>query len=153
MPPRSATALLQEAQELLNANDLAGAKERYERVLRLDSSAALAYVGLGQIAFQRNFLDDAAALFEEAYDIALEERGGELPSKLAWTPRNEPLLRAMHGRGLVSYRRGDTRDARTWFEQLLQLNAKDEQGVRYFLDAMDAGTSWARMSGDGAPSA
>lgn len=137
---------LARAQELLNANDFAGAKDLYDAILKRDSTCALAYVGLGQVAYAKGFLDDAAALMDEAFEVELDERfEGVLPRRLAWNATNEPLLRALHGQGMAAFRQGNAPLARERFELLLKLNPSDEQGAAYFLDAITNKRSWADM--------
>jgi len=133
------------AQEALNANDLAGAKTLYERIIKRDSGNPLAFAGLGQVAYQKGYLDDAEALFEEAYELGLEAFDGEMPKKLPWNQKNEGLLRAIHGRGMIAYRKNQTEDARHWFELLLKLNPADQQGAHFFADAIKRGKKWAEM--------
>lgn len=149
MPTKKQPSIVDElarGQELLNAGDSAGAKACFDAVLKRDSACGLAYVGLGQVAFAKGFLDDAAALMDEAYEVVLEEEyDGALPDRLPWTPAAEPLLRAIHGQGMVAYRRGDADAARERFALLKRLNPSDEQGAAFFLDAIAKKRSWADM--------
>ncbi len=133
---------LARAQDALNTNDLATAKALYESVIRRDPTKGLAYVGLGQVAYQSGFLDDAAAFMDEAYDICLDEHDGIPPRKASWSPKNEPLLRAIHGQGLIAYRQGDSARAIDRFTLLLRLNPSDEQGAAILLAGVESGKSW-----------
>ncbi len=55
---------------------------------------------------------------------------------------NRPYLRCMHSYGLCLWRLGHFDDAASVFKRMLWLNPSDNQGVRFLIDDVRAGTPW-----------
>lgn len=55
---------------------------------------------------------------------------------------NRPFLRCIHGYGLCLWRLGHFDDAERVFDRMLWLNPSDNQGVRFLIDDVRAGTAW-----------
>ncbi|OHD74920.1 MAG: hypothetical protein A2177_11140 [Spirochaetes bacterium RBG_13_68_11] len=55
---------------------------------------------------------------------------------------NRPFLRCMHGFGLCLWRLGRFEEAGRIFDRMLWLNPADNQGVRFVIDEVRAGTAW-----------
>lgn len=138
--------VLAAAEKDLEQGDLIAARNKYETILGLDSTNVEAYLGLGQIAFQRGFVDDAEILFGEAYEVGLEKFSGELPKSLSWDKEEErSILKSLHGQGLVAYRKGDISSASKWFDSYISLNPADDLGANYFIEAIQKNRKWHEL--------
>lgn len=123
------------------------AEEAFLGVLTGDPHHAGALNGLGTVYFHEKRLDDAEAMHEKALKAALRFFKGKMPTHADWdAPHDRTLLRALHGLALVSYRRGDTKDAKKRFDDLLKLNPKDNTGARFLLEDIRKGrTRWDKQ--------
>ena len=67
---------------------------------------------------------------------------------LLWGPiYNRPFLRCLHGHALCLWRLGKLADAQQVFARILALNPPDNQGVRFLLEDVRLGRSWAKACG------
>lgn len=70
-------------------------------------------------------------------------RGEDFDGLLPWGwIDNRPFLRCMHGYGLCLWRLKRFEEAARIFDRMLWLNPSDNQGVRFLIDEVKAGTSW-----------
>lgn len=118
----------------LQSGAMSEAEEAFLGVLAGDPQHADALNGLGTVYFQEKRLDDAWSLHEKAEKEALKFFKNKMPTHLDWnSPHDRSLIRSMHSLALVSYRRGDTKDAAQRFNDLLKLNPKDNTGTKFLL--------------------
>lgn len=118
----------------LQSGMMSEAEEAFLGVLVGDPHHADAMNGLGTIAFHEKRLDDAETMHAKARAEALKPFKGKMPDHVDWeAPHDRSLLRALHGLALVAYRRGDTKEAEKRFEELLELNPKDNTGAKFLL--------------------
>ncbi|MFJ8755341.1 hypothetical protein ACIREO_39445 [Streptomyces sp. NPDC102441] len=106
---------------------------------------------LGSEAVDRAGVDDSA-VFEALghYQTAVAVAELSLPPAfngvLAWGElNNRPFHRAMHGLGLTWWRLGEHAKAATVFSNSLWTNPGDNQGIRYLIRQVQAGTPWAQV--------
>lgn len=145
LPPQEIEHLFIAGWAALQAGALSEAEEAFLGVLATDPDHADALNGLGTVAFHEKRLDEAEALHEKAYGIALKfYKGKKLPTHVDWgSAHDRTLLRAMHGQALVAFRRGDVKEAEKRFNAILKLNPKDNTGVRFLLADIKKGRkSW-----------
>lgn len=128
----------------LQSGMLSEAEEAFIGVLAGDPHHVDALNGLGTVAFHEKRLDEAQAMHEKALKEALKAFKGAMPTHVDWNaPHDRALLRALHGLALVSYRRGDVKDAEKRFKELVELNPKDNTGARFLLEDIRKGrTRW-----------
>ncbi|MBI3115396.1 MAG: tetratricopeptide repeat protein [Candidatus Kerfeldbacteria bacterium] len=104
-----------------------------------------AIAGLGQVAYERGELAVAAREFDRAVTLAKQQLGGDWPTKLRYSdPTERSYLRALHGVGLVLYRRGNAAAAQETFTFERQLDPADHQGSRFLLAKIKRGQAWGR---------
>jgi Flp pilus assembly protein TadD len=144
LPPQEIEHLFAAGWAALQSGMNSEAEEAFLGVLTGDPHHADALNGLGTVYFHEKRLDDAQAMHEKALKEALKPFKGKMPTHAEWeAPHDRTLLRALHGLALVSYRRGDTKDAKKRFDDLLALNPKDNTGARFLLEDIRKGrTRW-----------
>lgn len=134
LPPQEIEHLFAAGWAALQSGMNSEAEEAFLGVLAGDPHHADALNGLGTVYFHEKRLDDAEAMHEKALAQALKFFKGKAPTHVDWqSPHDRSLLRAYHGLALVSYRRGDTKDAEKRFNDLLKLNPKDNTGAKFLL--------------------
>lgn len=128
----------------LQSGMLSEAEEAFIGVLAGDPHHVDALNGLGTVAFHEKRLDEAQAMHEKALAQAMKAFKGKMPTHVDWSaPHDRGLLRALHGLALVSYRRGDAKDAERRFRDLIRLNPADNTGARFLLEDIRKGrTRW-----------
>lgn len=118
----------------LQTGPLSDAEEAFLGVLAVDPSHADALNALGTVYFHEKRLDDAWGLHEKARQVTMKFFKGKTPTHLDWnSPHDKSLIRSLHSLALVSYRRGETKDAEKRFSDLLKLNPKDNTGAKLLL--------------------
>ncbi|MFV2081968.1 MAG: tetratricopeptide repeat protein, partial [bacterium] len=60
---------------------------------------------------------------------------------------NRPFLRCMHSYGLCLWQLGRFEEAARIFDRMLWLNPSDNQGVRFLIEEVRAGTGWEESEG------
>jgi len=134
LPPQEIEHLFAAGWAALQSGMNSEAEEAFLGVLAGDPHHADALNGLGTVYFHEKRLDDAEAMYGKALKQALKFFNGKTPAHVDWvSPHDRSLLRAYHGLALVSYRRGDTKDAEKRFNELLKLNPKDNTGAKFLL--------------------
>jgi tetratricopeptide (TPR) repeat protein len=100
--------------------------------LERDSECSLARVELADADFQQGNWKNCLAGYEEIISREMP-RWQEQPA-VWWTDREtRPFLRSLYGRAMTLWHEGHHLDAASQFEALLAFNAKDNQGVRFFI--------------------
>jgi hypothetical protein len=128
--------------ELKDNGDPLGAKKILMDICQDDLRSLDAHAHLGNFLF-----DSMPAKAIRHYEVGL--RIGELSLSddfngvLHWgLIDNRPFLRCIHGYGLCLWRLGHFDDAERVFDRMLWLNPSDNQGVRFLIDDVRAGTAW-----------
>jgi hypothetical protein len=113
---------------------------------RADLRCLDAHAHLGNLFFNG---DPEHALRHYAVGVGIGELslGEDFDGVLQWGfIDNRPFLRCMHGFGLSLWRLGRHDDAAAIFDRMLWLNPSDNQGVRFLIDEVRAGTAWKEDS-------
>ncbi len=140
LPPQEIEHLYSAGWAALQKNLLSEAEESFLGVLAADADHVDALNGLGTVYFHEKRLDESESLYAKALKRSLNFYGGAMPDHVDWqAPHDRALLRALHGLALVSYRRGDVKDAGRRFAQLMKLNPKDDTGARFMLEDIKRG--------------
>lgn len=151
IPPQEVEHLFAAGWAALQGGSLSEAEESFLGVLVAAPTHVDALNGLGTVYFHEKRLDEAQACHEKALKQALgfygtlpAGRQGKKPDHVDWdAPHDRALVRAMHGLALVSFRRGDLKDAEKRFSDLIKLNPKDNTGAKLLLNDIRKGRkSW-----------
>jgi hypothetical protein len=103
---------------------------------------------LGSDAFARaetdnSALSEALGFYQTAVAVAELSLPSAFSGVLAWSELdNRPFHRALHGLGLTWWQLGDTEKAAAVFGNSLWTNPDDNQGIRYLIGQVKAGTPW-----------
>jgi tetratricopeptide (TPR) repeat protein len=135
-----------ESTELPERNDIASglvntalrvrSAQKKMALLRLalehDPDCAAARVELADADFQRGNWKNCLAAYDELISREMPRWHGLAPN---WWAELEtrPVLRAFYGRGMTLWHQGHHGHAAEQFENLLELNKRDNQGVRFFI--------------------
>jgi len=133
---------------ITQSNDLKDAGDRLEaeRILmelcQSDLRCLDAHAHLGNLAFESR-PKDAIRHYEVGLRIGELSLGDGFDGVLLWGHiDNRPFLRCMHSYGLCLWRVGRFNEAERVFDRMLWLNPSDNQGVRFLIDDVRAGTAW-----------
>ena len=133
---------------ITRSNDLKNAGQRADAVKILmdlcqaDLRCLDAHSHLGNFFFDHS-PQDAIRHYEVGFRIGKLSLGNDFNGVLLWGHiDNRPFLRCMHGYGLCLWRLGCFDEAERIFDQMLWLNASDNQGVRFLIDEVKAKRSW-----------
>lgn len=97
-----------------------------------DADCSSARIELADVEFQHGNWKACLAAYDEV--IAREYPHWESRHPEWWVAREtRPLLRALYGRAMTLWHQGRHADSAAQFEHLLSLNARDNQGVRFFI--------------------
>lgn len=97
-----------------------------------DADCSTARIELADVEFQNGNWKICLAAYEEVITREFPRWRERYPDW--WNNREtRPLLRAFYGRGMTLWHQGRHTEAATEFENLLSLNARDNQGVRFFI--------------------
>lgn len=136
------------------SNDLkeAGEWDEAERLLmealETDLRCLDAHAHLGNMVFDHR-PQQAAVHYEIGKAIGELSLGDDFDGVLPWgLVDNRPFLRCLHGYGLCLWRLGKVSEAERHFERMLWLDPSDNQGIRFLLDDVKKGLSWAETYGD-----
>ncbi len=100
--------------------------------LENDPDCAAARIELADIAFQNGNWKNCLAAYEELIAREMPRWQGLNPDW--WNePETRPVLRALYGRAMTLWHQGHHGRAAGQFERLLELNKRDNQGVRFFI--------------------
>jgi len=133
---------------ITESNDLKDAGDRLQPTKILmglcqsDLRCLDAHAHLGNFVFDST-PQDAIRHFEVGLRIGELSLGDGFDDVLLWGHiDNRPFLRCMHGYGLCLWRLGHFDAAESVFDRMLWLNPSDNQGVRFLIDDVRAGTEW-----------
>ncbi len=97
-----------------------------------DADCSTARIELADVEFQQGNWKLCLAAYDEVIARELPRWHDRHPEW--WTNREtRPLLRALYGRGMTLWHQGRHAEAAEQFENLLFLNRRDNQGVRFFI--------------------
>lgn len=131
-----------ESNELKSAGDFAGARRILMDLCQADLRCLDAHAHLGNFDFDRS-AEDAIHHYEVGVRIGELSLAPDFNGLLPWgLIDNRPFLRCMHGFGLCLWRLGRFEEAGRIFDRMLWLNPADNQGVRFVIDEVRAGTAW-----------
>jgi tetratricopeptide (TPR) repeat protein len=100
-----------------------------------DADCSSARIELADVEFQHGNWKLCLAAYEEV--IAREFPRWRERHPDWWNNREtRPLLRALYGRGMTLWHQGRHSEAAAEFENLLVLNSRDNQGVRFFISLL-----------------
>ena len=100
--------------------------------LERDADCSTARIELADVEFQNGNWKSCLASYDEVIARELPRWHDRHPEW--WTNREtRPLLRALYGRGMTLWHQGRHAEAAEQFENLLFLNTRDNQGVRFFI--------------------
>lgn len=134
---------LNDGWEDLNYGEVVLSRKIFREILKKVPECVDAYNGMGASYLEEGKLKDAHEYYKKAYELTLEQLGGKIPEELLWgILDNRPYLRAMHGLGLVLWRKKKVREAREIFETMFRINPNDNQGIRFILQALDEGLDY-----------
>jgi len=133
---------------ITESNDLKDAGNRPEAMKILmelcesDLRCLDAHAHLGNLAFD-TMPKDAIHHYEVGLRIGELSLDHGFDGVLPWGHiDNRPFLRCMHGFGLCLWRLGRFDEAERIFDRMLWINPSDNQGVRFLLKDIQAGTPW-----------
>jgi tetratricopeptide (TPR) repeat protein len=133
---------ISEAADFMGAGDYDGALQTLMNLCQIDLRCLDAHAHLGNFIFER-IPEIAIRHYEVGLRIGELSLGPDFEGLLPWGHiDNRPFLRCMHGYGLCLWRLSRFEDAGKIFERMLWLNPTDNQGVRYLIDDVRAGTAW-----------
>jgi tetratricopeptide (TPR) repeat protein len=128
--------------ELRDAGDLSDAKKILMEICQADLRSLDAHAHLGNFFFD-SMPEKAIRHCEVGLRIGEMSLGEDFDGVLHWgLIDNRPILRCMHGYGLCLWRLDQFEAADSVFERMLWLNPSDNQGVRFLIDDVQAGTAW-----------
>ena len=128
--------------ELKDDGDLLGAKRILMELCQADLRSLDAHAHLGNFFFD-NMPEKAIRHYEVGLRIGELSLGDGFNGVLHWgLIDNRPFLRSMHGYGLCLWRLDQFDAAESVFDRMLWLNPSDNQGVRFLIDDVRAGTAW-----------
>ena len=129
------------ANDLKDADDRAKAKEILMQLCRSDLRCLDAHAHLGNLIFD-SMPEKAICHYEVGLRIGELSLGvdglGRIDSDCIET---RPFLRCMQGYGLCLWRQDRFTEAERLFNRLLWLNPSDNQGIRFLIDDVRAGTA------------
>lgn len=100
--------------------------------LEHDPDSAAARIELADVDFQSGNWKNCLAAYEEVISREMPRWHGHSPSW--WSDlETRPVLRALYGRAMTLWHQGHHGHAAEQFEELLELNKRDNQGVRFFI--------------------
>jgi hypothetical protein len=128
--------------ELRDAGDLSGAKKILMEICQADLRSLDAHAHLGNFFFD-SMPEKAIRHYEVGLRIGELSLGKDFDGVLHWgLIDNRPFLRCMHGYGLCLWRLDQFETAEFVFERMPWLNPPDNQGARFLIDDVRAGTAW-----------
>jgi hypothetical protein len=131
--------------DLKDAGDPEGARQILMELCQADLRCLDAHAHLGNLVFDHS---PKAALRHFTVGVRIGELSlaTDFDGLLPWGHiDNRPFLRCLHGLGLCLWRLGRFAEAEPVFERLLWLNPSDNQGARFVIDAVRAGTGWEEL--------
>lgn len=131
-----------ESNDLKDAGDCKEAHKILMALCQSDLRCLDAHAHLGNFVFDSR-PKDAIRHYEVGLRIGEMSLGDEFDGVLLWGHiDNRPFLRCMHGYGLCLWRLGRFDEAGRVFDRMLWLNPSDNQGVRFLIEDLRAGTPW-----------
>ncbi len=137
-----------ESNDLKDAGDRKAALKILMELCQADLRCLDAHSHLGNFYFD-SFPGKAIRHYEMGLRIGELSLGPGFEGLLHWgLIDNRPFLRCMHGYGLCLWRLGRFGEAERIFNKMLWLNPSDNQGARFLIEDMNAGTPWEECQED-----
>ena len=130
------------SKDLRASGDRMAAKKLLMESCESDLRCLDAHAHLGNLVFEHS-PEDAIRHYEVGMRIGELALGDGFDAVLRWGHiDNRPFLRCMQGYGLCLWRMKRFDEAARIFDRMLWLNPSDNQGVRFLIDDVRAGTAW-----------
>ena len=124
---------LDQGLDLLEQGQEGEAGRYFFKSIEIDPTYADGYNHLGNIACRKADWRQAEGLYQKAFELAQPEVKG-IPKGGFWgLVESRPYMRALHGLGLTAWKQGRLEESMGVFKQMLELNPRDNQGVRYLM--------------------
>jgi tetratricopeptide (TPR) repeat protein len=138
--------LAQKGREALRYLETDTALQIYKDALEIDDSFIDGWVGLGQVYYEMGKLKQADQAYQQALDLVKKQLGKSWQEKkLTWQQnKNKPIIRLVHGLGLLSYRQGKIKEAQKWFELEHNLDPKLDAPLT-MLDDIKSGRKFTKL--------
>jgi hypothetical protein len=131
-----------DSSDLKEAGDEAAAVKVLMELCQIDLRCLDAHAHLGHFCFEHR-PKDAIRHFEVGVRIGELSLPSGFDGLLPWGHiDNRPFLRCLHGYGLCLWRLSRSDEAERVFDRMLWFNPSDNQGVRFLINDVRAGTSW-----------
>jgi tetratricopeptide (TPR) repeat protein len=131
-----------ESSDLKEAGDEAAAVKILMELCQIDLRCLDAHAHLGHFSFDHR-PKDAIRHFEVGVRIGERSLPSDFDGLLPWGHiDNRPFLRCLHGYGLCLWRLKRSDEAERVFDRMLWFNPSDNQGVRFLINEVRAGTPW-----------
>lgn len=133
--------------DFYESGDAGAARRVLHQCLEEDMRVLDAHAHLGNGVFgdgsRRPMAERARRNYEAGVAIGELSLGHGFKGVLAWNRiDNRPFLRCLHGLGLARWALGDLKGAADIFERMLWLNPSNNQGARFCLSDVAAGTAY-----------
>jgi len=123
-----------DASEIYESGDYEKAINKFRYLIKKDSSFFPAMNDIGWSFIEKNKYSKALGYYEMAYKIANEKIPRSFNGKIIWGyVDNRHYLRTLHGLGMALYYSHKYEKAIKIFEQILEYNPNDNQGIRYLI--------------------
>lgn len=140
LPPQEIEHLYAAGWAALQSGRNSEAEEAFLAVLTHDPNHVDALNGLGTVYFHEKRLDESWQLYQRAQKQLEGFYSGKLPDHVDWNaPTDRALLRTLHGLALTAFRKGETEEAKTRFQKLLDMDPEDHTGSTFMLRDIEQG--------------
>ncbi len=129
--------------DIFEAGDWNGGVRHMKGLLKKDERCLDAYAHLGNWHFEYDDLNKAKNFYKMGVAIGLKSLGKKIDDVLPWGfIENRPFLRCLHGLGITYYRQKKAIEALSFFEKMVWLNPRDNQGARFLVNSVIDGIEW-----------
>lgn len=129
-PAEIATGLVQVAQTLQSTRRRG---DYLRKALELDAGSSEAAIELADLEFQNGHWKTCLARYEAIRRRELEKWRVNSPGEWWENRATRPALRALYGAGMAWWHQGNYIEAVRTFQELIGINRRDHQGVRFFI--------------------
>jgi tetratricopeptide (TPR) repeat protein len=117
----------------------------FKDILEIDENYIDGLVGQGQAYYEVGKLKDSEKAFKKALKLAEKENKNWRKKNLSWkTEKNRPVIRLVHGLGLLEFRKNNIKAAKKWFELESQLDPSLEAPLAMLAD-IEQGKKFSKL--------